>query len=200
MTTNIIIAGVGGQGVITAGMLISEAAMMKGINTVMSEIHGLAQRGGSVSVDIRMNDVYSAIVASGDADIIIGFEPIESVRASRRAGKQTKIIINTEKLPPISLGLKGEEYPDVRNLISDLGQTFEVYPVDALSLAKRAGNYRAVNVVMVGAALSVGAIPLSKEDILKAISSIFPERLRAVNEKALEYGMEAIPRLRSIKH
>lgn len=192
MKNNIIITGVGGQGVITAGMLISEAANKKGIKTVMSEIHGLAQRGGSVSVDIRMGDVYGPIVPDGDADLLMGFEPIETARHINRAGKKTKIIVNTERIPPISLGIERKEYPDINELIKNMSEYFQVYPIDAVDLARKAGNQRASNVVMVGAAVALGALPLTKEDIIEALRDRFSGKLLEINLEALEMGISAI--------
>ena len=200
MKNNIIITGVGGQGVITAGLLISEAATKKGIKTVMSEIHGLAQRGGSVSVDIRMGDVYSPIVPDCDADLLMGFEPIETVRYVRRIGKNTKIIVNTERMTPISLSMERKEYPDINELIKGMSENFQVYPIDSIDLARKAGNHRASNVVMVGAALALGALPLTKEDIIAALKDRFSGKLLEINLQALEMGINAIAYMGSPTH
>ena len=100
MKINLIISGVGGQGVITLGMLISQTAISQGENVIMSEIHGLAQRGGSVSVDVRIGDFRAPIIPTGDADLVIGMEPLEGERVLDRAGKGTRVIVSTHHKGP----------------------------------------------------------------------------------------------------
>jgi len=197
MMTNIIISGVGGQGVVTAGLLLSEAATIKGIHVVMSEIHGLAQRGGSVSVDVRMGDVYGSIVPKGDADIIIGFEQIETMRAMGRAGTRTVVIMNTEKKTPISLSMQDKEYPKMSDLIGMAGKDIVVHQIDASLLAKKAGNYRSVNTVILGAAVALGILPFTRENVLTALGGRFTGSLYDINAKALDLGIDEILTQRS---
>lgn len=192
MIKNIIISGVGGQGVVTAGLLMSEAASASGIKVIMSEIHGLAQRGGSVSVDVRMGEVYGSIVPKGDADVIIGFEPIETMRAISRAGKNTLIIMNTEKKTPISVSMKNKEYPPLEELVGLADKSLVINQIDALSLAKKAGNYRSVNTVMLGAALALGVLPFNRDDAVSALKKRFSGVLLEVNLAALELGIAAV--------
>ncbi|MEM0155557.1 MAG: indolepyruvate oxidoreductase subunit beta [Thermoplasmataceae archaeon] len=198
MIKNVIIAGVGGQGVVTAGLLMSEAATENGINVVMSEIHGLAQRGGSVSVDVRMGDVYGSIVPKGGADIIIGFEPIETVRALSRAGRETLVIMNTEKKTPISLSMHDKEYPPMEQLLKIAPDGMVIHQIDAVSLAKEAGNYRSVNTVILGAALALGVLPFSRENAMSALKRRFSGGLYEVNARALDLGIEEIKGQRNI--
>ncbi len=192
MQNNIIITGVGGQGVITAGTLISDAAIAKGLKTVMSEIHGLAQRGGSVSVDVRLGNAYGPIIPEGEADALIAFEPMEALRNLKRVGKKTIIIVSTEKLPPISLGIRRMEYPDINEMMENMAENFTIYPVDAKKLAMEAGNYRALNVVLVGVAISTGVLPLNVDDIIRALERRFSGKLMDINMKALQLGIQAI--------
>lgn len=189
METNIIVAGVGGQGVVTAGTLISQSALLKGHNVVMSEIHGLAQRGGSVSVEVRIGDVRSPIIPKGEADLILGLEPMEAVRYSDQAGKRTKFLINRETITPVSLSMRGDEYPDIEELIAPLSEKYEVYSIDALPLALEAGDSRAVSTVMVGAAMKLNVIPIDEESTLGALKKRFSPRLFEMNRKALTLGM-----------
>lgn len=192
MTTNIIIAGVGGQGVVTAGMLLSEAATIRGIHVVMSEIHGLAQRGGSVSVDVRMGDVYGSIIGMGDADLIIGFEPIETMRAISRAGRNTVVIMNSEKITPISLSTKDKEYPSNAELLGLVNRSISIREIDAVFLAKKAGSYRSVNTVIIGAALGLRVLPLEKTDVLSALKNMFAGKVYDINSEALDLGIDEI--------
>jgi indolepyruvate ferredoxin oxidoreductase beta subunit len=192
MIKNVIIAGVGGQGVVTAGLLMSEAATENGINVVMSEIHGLAQRGGSVSVDVRMGDVYGSIVPKGEADVIIGFEPIETMRTLGRASKETLVIMNTERKTPISLSMHDKEYPSMDDLLKIAPIGTEIHQIDAVSLAKEAGNYRSVNTVILGGALALGVLPFSRENVISALKKRFSGTLYEINTKALDLGIEEI--------
>jgi len=192
MMTNIIISGVGGQGVVTAGLLLSEAATIKGIHVVMSEIHGLAQRGGSVSVDVRMGDVYGSIIGKGEADLIIGFEPIETMRAISRAGRNTFVIMNSEKITPISLSMNDKEYPSNAELIGLADKSVTIREINAVSLAKKAGNYRAVNTVIIGAALALKVLPFGKAEVLAALNNKFSGKIYDLNREALDLGIEQV--------
>lgn len=189
METNIIVAGVGGQGVVTAGTLISQSALIKGHNVVMSEIHGLAQRGGSVSVEVRIGDVRSPIIPRGEVDLVLGLEPMEAVRYSDQAGKRTKFVINTETIAPVSLSMRGKEYPPVDELIERISDRYEVHTLDALPYAIEAGDARSASTVMVGAAIQLGILPIDRDSTLKALERRFNRRLYEINRKALDSGI-----------
>ncbi|AKA47785.1 hypothetical protein IX51_00325 [uncultured archaeon] len=192
MEVNVIVAGVGGQGVVTAGTLISQSALVKGHNVVMSEIHGLAQRGGSVSVEVRIGNIRSPIIPKGETDLILGIEPIEAVRAAENAGERTDVLINIGPVEPVSLSMRGKEYPDMRELVSEIVDRLDVHFIDALPLALEAGDARAVSTVMVGAALQLGILPIDEESTLEALKKRFSERLYTINEKALKLGMKNV--------
>ena len=188
-TINVTIVGVGGQGVVSAGMIIGTATTKRNINTVMSEIHGMAQRGGVVSVDLRIGNAYGPIVPQGKIDLLIGFEALETIRALGKAGKNTTVIMNTEKIIPITVSFGEGKYPDVESVIKDL--TIKNFiGIDAVSLAKEAGNYQSINMVMIGAAIATNILPVDEEDIENAIKSIFPAFTWESNMKALRLGMD----------
>lgn len=191
MKTNIIISGVGGQGVITLGMLIAQSAMAQGENVVMSEIHGLAQRGGSVSVDVRIGDFHAPIVPDGDADLIIGLELLEAKRILHRAGKDTKVIVSTETMVPVSLSIRHEEYPPVEGIISSMSEKFHVRELDAVSIAREAGNYKAANVAVLGFAVGTGWLSLEISRITEELGHLFRGRAFEINMEALDMGMAA---------
>lgn len=193
MEINIVIAGVGGQGVVTAGTLISQAASAAGLNVVMSEIHGLAQRGGSVSVEVRIGDVKSPIIPMGDVDLILGLEPMEGVRAASRAGEKTIMLINTETIAPVSLSMKGEKYPGITDLVAGVSEKHDLRLIDGLKYALEAGDARAVSTVMVGAAMQLGLFPFSQEDMKTALGRRFSGKVLEMNEKALELGKTSLP-------
>ena len=190
MRNNIIIAGVGGQGVVTLGLLISRAAIKQNENVIMSEIHGLAQRGGSVSVDVRIGDYNAAIIPSGYADILIGLEPIETERALVRAGSGTRVLMSTEKIVPISLSMKHEEYPEVSGIKDRIAKNFEVSTVDAIDAAENAGDYRSANVAILGFLFESGWLGLSRESLMASIRETFSGKSIAINEKAFNFGCE----------
>jgi len=188
-TINVTIVGVGGQGVVSAGMIIGTATTKRNINTVMSEIHGMAQRGGIVSVDLRIGNAYGPIVPQGKIDLLIGFEALETIRALGKAGKNTTVIMNTEKIIPITVSFGEGKYPDVESVIKDLAIK-NFIGIDAVSLAKEAGNYQSINMVMIGAAIATNILPVDEEDIENAIKSIFPAFTWESNMKALRLGMD----------
>ncbi len=197
---NIIIAGVGGQGNITAGLIMGEAARLAGLNAVMSEIHGLAQRGGVVAVDLRIGEAHGPIIPSGRVDLILGFEVLESYRALSRAGPGTTVITSTERIVPLSVNVGKAKYPDVKELrerARSLG--VEVYEIDAPSIALALGSPLSSNMVMVGAAYGAGFLPVRMEDIKEAIRIHFREKYWDVNFRAVEAGADEMRRLISAK-
>ncbi|EQD36925.1 indolepyruvate ferredoxin oxidoreductase, beta subunit, partial [mine drainage metagenome] len=131
METNILIVGVGGQGVITVGRLISMAAIMASHNVVMSELHGLAQRGGSVSVNVRVGDVMSPIPEASAIDCVIALEPMEGLRYSPMTGKEAVFLVNLHPMTPISLSMQGKEYPPMQEILDEIERDHTVIPVDA---------------------------------------------------------------------
>ena len=188
---NIIIAGVGGQGVVTLGLMISNAAMSAGQKAIMSEIHGLAQRGGSVSVDVRIGDYYAPIVPDGDADIIVALEPLEALRSLRRAGPHTVMVMSTEKLPPVSLGINRKQYPEIDDISRAIQKEVKLHSINALELARAAGNYRAVNTVIAGFLYGLGLLDIPREILEGEITRIFSGKAAEANLAAFNSGYEA---------
>lgn len=200
MKTNLIISGVGGQGVITLGMLITQTAISQGENVIMSEIHGLAQRGGSVSVDIRIGDFHAPIIPAGDADLVIGMEPLEAKRVLTRAAEGTNVIVSLEKLVPVSLSIRHEEYPDLDAIVAELSRHFNVRAIDAVSIAEELGNYKAANVIVFGFAIGSGALPLDEETAREQIKKVFSSKALKVNLEAFEYGLESARSMAKMSH
>lgn len=188
---NIIIAGVGGQGVVTLGMMLSNAAMSAGQKAIMSEIHGLAQRGGSVSVDVRIGDYYAPIVPDGDADIIIALEPLEALRSLKRAGPHTVMVMSTEKLPPVSLGINRKQYPEIDDICRTIEKEVKLYSINALELARAAGNYRAVNTVIAGFLYGLGLLCIPGEILESEITRRFSGKAADTNLAAFNSGYRA---------
>ncbi len=190
MKTNILLAGVGGQGVLTLGLIISRAALEQGENVIMSEIHGLAQRGGSVTAEVRIGNFRAPIIPDGDVDLTIGMEPLETMRSLSRAPTGSRVIMSTEKLAPVSLSIRHEEYPDLRVLTESISDNFHLGTIDAVSVARKSGSFRAANIAILGFAIGTGWLNLSLECTRNQIRAIFSKKSLEINLKALEAGLE----------
>ncbi len=191
MEYNVIIAGVGGQGVVTLGSVIAESAMDARLNVVMSEIHGLSQRGGSVSVEVRIGDVRSPITPAGAADLILGLESIEAFRVLDKANSNTLVLVNSRHMTPVYLSIRGKEYPDIRELARSAGNTARIHFMDAENLAREAGSERAAGTALLGAALSMTSIPFDAHNVHSALEKRFSGRLYDINFDAFERGEKA---------
>ncbi len=193
MKCNALLVGVGGQGVLLAARVIGECALRQGHQVVMSEVHGMAQRGGSVSAIVRFgDDVLSPLIPLGGADLIIAFEPVEMYRSLSFAKAATKIISDISPVVPMSVTSGGGEYPSISDLIGSVRKSgLNVLAFDATALAKIAGSSMAGNSVLLGAAAEAGFLPLSKEYLLATLVDILPARHREMNLRAFELGAEA---------
>ncbi|MCG8566897.1 MAG: indolepyruvate oxidoreductase subunit beta [Desulfobacterales bacterium] len=191
-TTRLIIVAVGGQGNLLASKVLGEAALIEGVPVRMSEIHGMAQRGGVVESAIVFGDATSSIISDGEADILLGFEPAETLRALNRCSKDTQVITNTATLPPFTVSIGQGEYPDVekvKELIT--AKTAGLVCLDAMKLAKEAGSPMSVNIVLLGALIRTGALGFSKESMLEAIKRRVKPAFLDMNLAAFELGWEA---------
>lgn len=183
---NIYICGVGGQGIIKTSVIIGEAAMNQGLNVVMSEIHGMSQRGGSVSTELKIGDYNSSIIPEHSADMLLSFEPIETVRGLDKVNDDTKIVFNTHPIVPAS---SDKPYPGVGNITDVLKENFKhVLPIDGTKLAMDAGNVLALNMVLLGAVTADDKFPLSKESVIAAMKNNLKPKFHELNLKAIESG------------
>lgn len=190
-TTNIVLAGVGGQGVITAALLIGNAAVRSGLNVVMSELHGMSQRGGVVSVDLRIGDVHGPIIPDGEADLIIGFEAGETLRVMGKASRKTLVIMSSEKIVPTIVTIGDGKYPDIESVVSGLeGQGMNLHVFDTQGFAKEVGSALSSNLILVGAAYSSGLLPLDFSALEESVKNMFSPNSWAVNLKALKQGID----------
>ncbi len=176
------IVGVGGQGTLLASRILGNTVINEGYDVKVSEVHGMSQRGGSVVTYVKYGDkVYSPIVDKGEADIILAFELLEAYRALPYLKKGGKIIVNNQKIDPMPVISGLAEYPE--NIEGKLG---EATVVDALALAREAGNTKAVNVVLIGVMAKSTDIPYEKW--VETIKSTVPPKFLEVNLKAFELG------------
>ena len=181
-TFNIIISGVGGQGVITLLSLIDEAAFIEGYDIKSSELHGLSQRGGSVEVHVRFGEkVHSPLISPGLADLVISLEMLEGLRELARSGNNTKFLIN-EYCLPFQGSLTKEEIKEHFKGIED-----RLHLVSASEICKQKLQNEVVSTLyLLGYAVSKKLIPIKKESVLKAIENIVPEKYRELNVKAFQ--------------
>lgn len=191
---NIYICGVGGQGIIKTSVVIGEAAMNEGYEVSMSEIHGMSQRGGSVSTELRIGNYKSSIVENNKADMLLGFEPIEIVRGLHKANKNTKIVFNTSPIIPSTIAQTGEKYPSIEDeLIPKLKKEYNnVHPVNGNQLAEDAGSILSLNMVLLGALTADDDFLLSKDSIITAMKDNLKPKFHEMNIKAIENGYNAV--------
>ena len=186
--TNILMAGVGGQGTLLASEILSEVLMQAGYDVKKAEVHGMAQRGGSVVSHVRFGQkVFSPIIPEGEADVLFGFELLETYRYLPLVKKTGAVVVNNLRIAPPSVALGKAEYPqDIAKKLSERVDNLRV--VDGLELAEQAGNSKTINTVLLGA-LSNTLEP-SYEQWIAAIKSLVPARFLDVNLKAFELGRQ----------
>ena len=183
---NIYICGVGGQGIIKTSVIIGEAAMNQGLNVVMSEIHGMSQRGGSVVTYVKYGDkVYSPVIEKGEADIIVSFELLEAARWISYLKKGGHLITSTQTLDPMPVITGAAKYPEnIIEKIKNLG--IDIIAADALALAEEAGNAKTSNVVLMG--LIASKMSFDESVWKEAIKNCVPEKFLELNLKAFDLG------------
>jgi len=189
-TKRIVFVGVGGQGNLLASRLLGEACLSAGIPVVVSEIHGMAQRGGIVESAVVMGDATSPIVSKGEADILIGFEPSETLRALNKCNKDTVVITNIHPLPPFTVAIGQGVYPDIDkslDLIRD--NVRSLIALDGDELAEKAGNPLSLNMVMLGALVGSKVIPLDEDILKETISKTTKQAFLESNLKAFDFGV-----------
>jgi indolepyruvate ferredoxin oxidoreductase beta subunit len=188
----LVIVGVGGQGILTVSDILGTAAIEEGLSAVMSEVHGMAQRGGVVTTEMKIGNFSSPLVADGEADIILGFEPSEAYRILTKASKKTRIVTNMEPLIPTSVSIGQAKYPDVQQLLQNMKDSgLSVVGVNAIELASKAGSAMAGNVVMLGAMSALDNFILSRESMEKALKKRISPKLLDVNLKAFDLGYQS---------
>jgi len=187
-TINIIMVGVGGQGIILASEVMTEVAMKAGYDVRKSEVHGMAQRGGSVSSHVRFGDeVKSPLIERGSADYMLAFEKVEGLRACDFLKDKATIILNDVEIVPttVSIGM-GEYTKDSGEKLAGMG--FNVHHIDAFRLAEKAGTFKAANVVLL--AMLASLLDIEKELWLDVIKGRVPKKFLDVNMEAFRLGYE----------
>jgi indolepyruvate ferredoxin oxidoreductase beta subunit len=201
---NVLIAGVGGQGNLLASRLLSDAAAAKGYRITIGETKGASQRSGSVSSHVRLSGPDSALgplIPKGGAHVMLGFEPIEAVRMSRKySGENTVAIVNRAPVVPMLVAQGLQEYPPMDRIVAELESLNDrLYMIDGTGLARRAGDSITLNVVMLGALCGLDILPFGQAEFVDAITARVPEKHRGLNLDAFGAGHEEGMRLSSAK-
>jgi len=190
---NIYISGVGGQGIIKTSTVIGEAAMKSSMPVVMSEVHGMAQRGGGVSTELKIGDSFSSIIEKGSADILISFEPVEALRAIPKISNKTSVIVNKCPIYPFNIRESEIAYPNIEIILEELNNNSkEVFALDANKIANESGHQLSMNMVMMGSATAINGFPLKKEIIIDSMKANLPKNSLDINLKAFENGFNFV--------
>ena len=191
-TKRLIIVAVGGQGNLLASKVLGEAALIADVPVRMSEIHGMAQRGGVVESAVVFGAAESTIISDGEADVVVGFEPSETLRAINKCNAETVVITNTAPLPPFTVAIGQGTYPDLKELQELIrNKAARLVAFDAQALAKQAGNFMSLNMVLMGSLIQTGIMPLSADHVKEAIRTSTKKAFVDINLKAFELGFEA---------
>ena len=190
---NILITGVGGQGVILMSELLGKSAVRDGLRVRGSEILGMAVRGGSVTSIIRIGDeVYGPLIPMGKCDVLIGMEPSEALRNITYLSKSSLVIVNIAVTIPFTVSLGQSKYPSLEEILEKLSNASgRVVKLDAAQIAQEAGSLLTTNIVMLGALFGTGKLPIGIETIKETIRRRFPAKTAPVNIKAFDLGYQA---------
>ena len=188
MTKNIMIVGVGGQGTLLTSRIIGKTAMTMGYDVKISEVHGMAQRGGSVVTFVRFGEkVSEPVVEEGQADVIIAFERLEALRYAHFLKKDGVLVVNDCRIDPMTVVIGARTYPE--GIIENLRKSHSVYTIDGQAIALELGNSKVLNSVVLGYAAS--AIGFDKETWLDVVAATVPAKTVEINKKAFVLGYEA---------
>jgi len=195
---NVVITGVGGQGILTAANLLGWAALQAGYKVRVGEVHGMSQRFGSVIAYVRFGeDVYGAMVPEGKADVILAFEPVEALRYINYLREGGLVIANSNPIPPVQVSMGLATYPSMEEIKRIIEEDFKgkLITLDAEKLALEAGNVITTNVVLIGALTQTPGFPLSAEHVKEVIRLSVPRKAVDVNMRAFELGVKAAKEL-----
>jgi indolepyruvate ferredoxin oxidoreductase beta subunit len=192
MNLDIVFSGVGGQGIVVLSDIYCEAAMLDGFDVAKAEIHGMAQRGGSIVAFTRIGTkVESPLIETGRADVLVGFEILETARALPMLKKNGTVIVNKKYIPPNCM-VSGAKPKKIEDLMALLRAKALVYEVDGEGIAEKLGNLLVVNTILLGALSALPEIPVKVESFHKAITVKLKEKYINLNLKAFELGRESV--------
>ena len=186
-TKNIMIVGVGGQGTLLTSRILGGITVDAGYDVKLSEVHGMAQRGGSVVTFVRYGEkVAEPIVEEGQADLLIAFEKLEAKRYAHFLKKDGVLVVNEQRIDPITVVTGVASYPE--NIVEELEKEYTVYKINAMDEALKLGNSKVFNIIVLG--MAAKHMDFSKEDWLKVIEKTVPPKTVDINKKAFLLGFE----------
>lgn len=191
----VLFVGVGGQGLLTAAGLLGKAALDAGIGVHVGQLHGMSQRGGSVEATVVLGPSAGGFIGVGQADLLVGLEPLEAVRAIPRLAPESLVLLSPSRVVPHLLTHRGEPYPELDSLVARLEAVSRVVSFDGAALAQEAGNPRALNTVLLGALAATGRLPFSADILARTLETESPPRFRETNRRAFELGQGAFAKV-----
>ena len=187
----IFFSGVGGQGTLLATRVLGEAALVADIPVVVSEIHGMAQRGGVVESAVVMGEVQSPVISDGEVDILMAFEPLEALRAARKCSASSLVICNTSPVAPFSVSSGRDQYPDVNSMMQAISHLVgNLIAYDARALAREAGSELSVNMVMLGTLMRHVKMLFDEKVVKKVLQTRTKKAFLDINLKAFDLGFQ----------
>lgn len=195
MKLDVVFAGIGGQGVVVLSDIFCEAALLDGLDVAKAEVHGMAQRGSSIVAYARIGDkIESPLIEKGKADVILGFEILETARALPMLKDKGTVVMNMKYIPPnFAFQESASKFTKPDNLIDMIRKkAFKVHEIDAIGIATDLGNPIVVNTVLLGALSAIPENPIKKEALEKAMSERLKEKYLGINLKAFQLGRESV--------
>jgi len=188
----ILVVGIGGQGVLTASRLLGEAADRSGLKVALGQLHGMSQRGGSVESTVVIGTGNSSFIEDGQADVVVGVEPLEVLRARNKMSADTTVLVNLGRVVPYTLGLQANSYPEMESLLNDIRAVApRLTEVDGPAIVSAVGVPRTLNIAMLGALAGLDVLPYGDAALWGAIENHWPARFSGPNRQAFSLGMEA---------
>ena len=184
--------GVGGQGVLTGANILAKTFLARGEHVLMSEVHGMAQRGGSVVCTVCVGDVHSPLIADGTADAVVALEPIEALRSIHKLRHSGIVLSDINPVIPPNVSMGYHAYPPLNEVFTELDNRGNLIKIDALTLARKAGHAITKNIVMLGALAGTSILSLENEEILNTIRSRIPTQYIDMNEQAFMAGYKTV--------
>jgi indolepyruvate ferredoxin oxidoreductase beta subunit len=191
---DVVFSGVGGQGIVVLSDIFCEAALLSGFDVAKAEVHGMAQRGGSIVAHARVAEkVQAPLIERGKADVLVGFEMLEAARALCMLKQQGTVVLNTKYLPPNSSVISASRPLDQARLLKMIKKIAgRIYEIDAISKAEKLGSLLVVNTILLGALSALPENPITRESYEEAISKRFKEKHVKLNLLAFESGRDAV--------
>jgi indolepyruvate ferredoxin oxidoreductase beta subunit len=194
MKLDVVFCGVGGQGIVVLSDIFCEAALVEGFDVAKAEIHGMAQRGGSIVAHARVGDkVQAPLIERGKADVVLGFEVLETARALPMLKNDGTVVVNTKYLPPNAAAACSSKPLSQEQLMDMIrARACTVHGIDAVSIANNLGNLLVVNTILLGALSALPENPIKSESFEKAIAGRFKEKYVKINLQAFQRGRESV--------